>query len=132
MIPETWSEDRWEKHWDEVALASALRRLPRMPHVSLAEARYLRTVYRTQGYVGYLRTDYWRLTRALVMLRDSDDTGRPHCMTCGSYEALEVHHNSYDRFPGYERLDDLITLCARCHRKQHLPPPPAWPLAVAA
>jgi len=37
------------------------------------------------------------------------------CRTCGATSSLTVHHVSYERF-GDEPMDDLLTLCAACHR----------------
>jgi hypothetical protein len=40
-------------------------------------------------------------------------------MDCWGTEHLEVHHLTYDRFGGNERLEDLQTLCRDCHRTWH-------------
>ncbi len=37
---------------------------------------------------------------------------------CGNKIKVDVHHRSYERI-GYERLDDMITLCRRCHVAEH-------------
>lgn len=36
------------------------------------------------------------------------------CRVCGSLKDLEIHHRTYARF-GKEQLDDVTTLCSRCH-----------------
>ena len=63
-----------------------------------------------RGYARYLRSARWKRLRRLVLERD-----RFTCQRCGDPDAHEVHHQSYERF-GAERLTDLITLCASCHR----------------
>lgn len=40
------------------------------------------------------------------------------CRLCNSKERLEVHHRTYKR-RGNEKLDDLTTLCHRCHATYH-------------
>lgn len=74
------------------AAIQALRRLP----------------YRT-----YLRTAHWQRVRALALERAGHQ-----CELCSSTQSLEVHHRSYARL-GFERPDDVIALCAECHREHH-------------
>jgi hypothetical protein len=33
--------------------------------------------------------------------------------------SLDVHHKTYERFGGDERMDDLEVLCRFCHIKHH-------------
>jgi hypothetical protein len=41
------------------------------------------------------------------------------CQKCGEKnKPLDVHHVTYDRF-GKERIGDLISLCRKCHDKEH-------------
>lgn len=74
----------------------------------------------------YWRSAAWRARRQAVLARDE---GR--CTMCkrrrgdddprlkgGRRVILEVHHLTYQRF-GYERLEDLVTLCQRCHATEH-------------
>jgi len=37
------------------------------------------------------------------------------CQGCGETEFLEVHH----KIPNLETLDNLITFCHACHKKEH-------------
>lgn len=67
----------------------------------------------TDEYKTYLQSDHWQTIRKIVLERD-----HYHCMLCGSKENLNVHHNCYQRV-GCERLDDLITLCEKCHNNFH-------------
>ncbi len=67
---------------------------------------------RREKYARYLRSRRWKFLRRLVLERD-----RYTCQHCGDPDAheVEVHHQTYERFED-ERLTDLITLCASCHR----------------
>jgi len=40
------------------------------------------------------------------------------CQKCGRKYELQVHHLTYKRF-GREELEDLQTLCTRCHNDIH-------------
>ena len=51
------------------------------------------------------------------------------CCVCGK-EATEVHHLTYDNF-GQEKMDDLVSLCHKCHRKaENLYDPAVTPWAM--
>jgi 5-methylcytosine-specific restriction endonuclease McrA len=41
------------------------------------------------------------------------------CQCCGSPANLQVHHLVYRSQLGADALDNLITLCVSCHRRQH-------------
>lgn len=70
-----------------------------------------------KAYRAYLRSAVWAEKRAAVLFRDGGQ-----CRRCGSRWQLEVHHLSYARFGGRERLADLITLCEGCHAALHAHP----------
>ena len=57
--------------------------------------------------------DYRRLQRQ-VLERDGW-----RCQWCGALEQLEVHHQRLRSHLGKDSEDNLITLCASCHRKVH-------------
>ena len=61
------------------------------------------------SYLRYLLTPEWRSLADQAKERD-----HYRCVYCGSPDELEVHHKTYKRV-GHEELDDLITLCHRCH-----------------
>jgi hypothetical protein len=65
------------------------------------------------SYDEYLQTPYWRELRLKVLNRDGHC-----CRLCRSTDQLEVHHNTYER-RGMEELDDLVTLCKKCHQNFH-------------
>jgi 5-methylcytosine-specific restriction endonuclease McrA len=41
------------------------------------------------------------------------------CQNCGTAEGLQVHHIRSRSLLGDDIGDNLITLCARCHRQTH-------------
>ena len=41
------------------------------------------------------------------------------CRKCGSLENLQVHHKIHRSQQGNDSLENLITLCAYCHVKEH-------------
>ena len=62
----------------------------------------------------YLRSDEWAYKRSLVLDRDNHQ-----CKKCGSTRSLQVHHLSgYSQLPK-EPITCLVTLCSKCHQKQH-------------
>lgn len=63
----------------------------------------------TNAYHEYLQSDAWKSLRLLCLQRDGH-----RCRICNSKEDLEIHHRTYDRF-GHEDVEDLTTLCHRCH-----------------
>ncbi len=65
------------------------------------------------SYNEYLQSSIWDEKREDVLLRD-DYT----CQSCGDTQGLHVHHITYKRL-GNERMEDLITLCDRCHEFEH-------------
>lgn len=61
-------------------------------------------------YDRYIRSAAWR---AKADQRLEIDNGL--CQVCGK-EATDVHHLTYDRF-GHEEMNDLVSLCRKCHCK---------------
>lgn len=73
-----------------------------------------------------------KLWKDIKRRRAEIDGGK--CAICGSTEGLCAHHKTYERF-GIEEMDDLITLCRRCHSSVHkkghpLCPPTSRPSEV--
>lgn len=80
-------------------------------------------------YAEYLQTPEWRRARDGALRRAGFRCELP---TCGSKEALQVHHREYVRL-GEEVPEDLTVLCGRCHAAWHggfLPGRPTDSLAV--
>lgn len=65
------------------------------------------------SYAAYLASAHWAALRVCALERDC---GR--CRGCGTRANLTVHHETYDRL-GAELLEDLATLCGRCHQRLH-------------
>ncbi len=68
---------------------------------------------KSMPYPEYLQTPEWAKKRQQILERDG---GR--CRICDSSESLNVHHRTYER-RGNEDLNDLTTLCRRCHEHFH-------------
>lgn len=67
-----------------------------------------------KAHRAYLRSDHWKGLRDAALARD-----KYRCVGCGCGEQLEVHHEVYrGRFED-GILEDVVTLCRRCHRVTH-------------
>jgi 5-methylcytosine-specific restriction endonuclease McrA len=47
------------------------------------------------------------------------------CQSCGTMSNLEVHHQRFRSHSGGDSEGNLITLCAACHKRAHIPGPDA-------
>ena len=65
------------------------------------------------NYKEYLKSEYWLLVKSQVHKRDDYK-----CVKCESEKNLCVHHRTYE-FIGSENLDELVTLCKKCHYSFH-------------
>lgn len=63
-------------------------------------------------YTKYLLTQHWQNIRKQKLELN------PICEKCGSSQKLNIHHQSY-RGLGKEKINNLITLCEKCHSKLH-------------
>ena len=61
-----------------------------------------------------LSQEEYELLRHRVLERDGW-----RCQICGSSADLQVHHQQFRSKFGNDELNNLISLCARCHRSQH-------------
>jgi hypothetical protein len=69
---------------------------------------------RRMPYKEYLKSEEWAVVSRLARHRDGN-----RCQLCGTTDGpLDVHHLTYER-RGFERLEDLITLCHVCHFAEH-------------
>lgn len=66
---------------------------------------------RTMPYHAYLQTPEWRALATRAKARAGY-----RCMFCNSGGELHAHHRTYDR-RGHEADDDVVALCAVCHRR---------------
>ena len=66
-------------------------------------------------YELYIHGTKWRKIREKVIERDGGK-----CKRCKCKKTLQVHHLVYDNlFNEEEHLDDLVTICKKCHFKLH-------------
>jgi len=61
-----------------------------------------------------LGPDSYRKLRIKVLERDGW-----RCQSCGSSDCLQVHHICFRSRLGDDKDENLITLCADCHRDIH-------------
>jgi len=64
-------------------------------------------------YATYLQSDAWREKRKARLFIDDH-----RCRICDTAKNLDVHHRTYARV-FIEDLNDLTTLCRRCHDLYH-------------
>lgn len=70
---------------------------------------------RSLPYEVFLKTGYWYQIRKFVLERDGH-----RCANCQVTQKLHVHHKTYEhRGDEFNHLEDLITLCERCHEIEH-------------
>ena len=71
------------------------------------------------AYRFYLTTRHWKEVRSRILTRDNHT-----CTLCGTprsfttTQSMHVHHKTYCRL-WREYSTDLITVCARCHKRIH-------------
>ena len=55
-----------------------------------------------------------------ILRKEVLDRDHWHCQNCGATENLQVHHIQWRSRLGNDSPENLITLCARCHKSFHL------------
>ena len=79
----------------------------------MQEKRKRRTRSERQlAYAEFLKSDFWQQLRA-KQLKHS-----PACERCQCTTSLQVHHTVYREWYSTQ-IDDLETLCRRCHLRHH-------------
>ena len=66
-------------------------------------------------YGSYMKSAEWFHKRTLVLIRAEWICEVRWCLNL----AQDVHHLTYDRFGGDERMTDLQVLCRPCHNEAH-------------
>lgn len=61
-----------------------------------------------------LNTKSYRQLHRQILERDSW-----RCQNCGSMQNLEVHHQQFRSRSGSDEEQNLVTLCAKCHKQLH-------------
>ena len=75
---------------------------------------------RKRRYDKFMQSEEWEIIRDVKLACASHK-----CEACGYGEykdqtdPLDVHHLTYDRFGGDERMTDLQVLCRPCHNQAH-------------
>jgi 5-methylcytosine-specific restriction endonuclease McrA len=90
-----------------------LRKNARASSATRVKAEANRKPKRIDAYQAYLRSKAWAAKRNQAI-----DAAGHKCQTCGSREALQVHHMTYKRLKN-EPLSDLRVLCVDCHKNAH-------------
>lgn len=72
-------------------------------------------IYGDTGQRAYLSSEWWTELRARY---DSEPTVPHACAVCGT-PRYQLHHRTYERCPGAERVSDLIALCPTHHQALH-------------
>lgn len=76
-------------------------------------------VLRSLSYSGFLKSKYWQLVRQKVLKRDNHQ-----CVICKNTKFLQIHHDTYkNHFKELHNLQDLLTLCSKCHKEHHYAQP---------
>ena len=65
-----------------------------------------------EKYEEYLQSDKWKKIR-----RERFRIDGYQCQICGTAKNLDAHHVSYEHLGQPEEIDDLVTLCRKCHEK---------------
>ena len=74
----------------------------------------IKVINRKEYYHEYLKSKRWKATREDILKKRGSK-----CQLCGDISKnFHVHHNTYDRV-GFEKDEDLIILCNKCHAKFH-------------
>lgn len=66
-----------------------------------------------EAYAAYLQSEHWKALRELKL-----EEGGQMCHACGKSDSLQVHHINYRNWIDCE-LEDLLVLCAICHKQLH-------------
>jgi hypothetical protein len=66
-------------------------------------------------YNQYLQSEHWKDLKERYWKSKLNNF---RCYACGNIGKLQLHHRTYRRI-GHERLNDMILLCADCHKETH-------------
>lgn len=72
------------------------------------------TSKRKQIYLAYLASDHWENLRHEAFKRDNYQ-----CVKCGNRSNLQGHHKRYPSDLETCTVEDILTLCGRCHVALH-------------
>jgi len=69
---------------------------------------------RKQLYASYLKSGHWQELKKQALARDGFK-----CTSCGSTLKLHGHHKLYRHNLRACTVEDIVTLCKRCHEQLH-------------
>jgi hypothetical protein len=69
--------------------------------------------FKSMKYTDYLDTDHWKHFSNEARIHYNNK-----CVICNSREHLHIHHKTYKNL-GRETFNDVICLCADCHKMVH-------------
>lgn len=105
------------RHCCAIIVNYTFRKCPLSHDIELfseAQKKAIESAERHKMYAAYIGgSSKWESLRQARILKD-----KGKCSRCSATKNLHVHHVRYERLFD-EDLDDLITLCGRCHRKEH-------------
>lgn len=71
--------------------------------------------FKKMPYDVFLISNYWKIV-SNYKKKISDNK----CQLCNSKKYLNTHHNNYkNKGKEYKKLNDLVILCNKCHKKFH-------------
>ena len=76
--------------------------------------RYVRLHHHKMDWQEYMQSPEWQRLRSEALRRD-----KYVCQLCGESKNLHVHHISYEHVGTAREIDDVVSLCARCHDEVH-------------
>jgi len=74
----------------------------------------MKLTVRQKAYREYLRSEHWKQLRLSAIERDGGK-----CVRCPSSDRLQVHHRVYRGRWEDGVLEDVESLCRKCHRLEH-------------
>ena len=113
--------DSYEKYLDDIIHTNLpsiafketkCKQLKEEIHEAREELFHPQRYGRKADYHKYLASNEWKAKRKEKLALNSI------CEICGSDKEIQIHHLNYNNV-GSEQMDDLQTLCKKCHYKTH-------------
>jgi len=82
--------------------------------LNVLQAKPTRRDRKGNAHRAYLDSPVWAKKKEERLL-----LAQYRCDDCGAVNGLQVHHETYERYPGQELMDDLAVVCPGCHAKRH-------------
>lgn len=65
-------------------------------------------------YQRYLKSKSWEQKKEEHFCNPDNS----YCQACYTFKRIQIHHKTYQNV-GYEKPEDMVSLCGRCHRDCH-------------